>query len=196
MNLEALEDMPRSRKIGLILLVCIVLIGGYLYFIFLPMESQVSQLKDAIYRLNRDIAVNEIKLKKLDKLKKENMLLKQKLDTLKAQLPEEEEVSELLKQVSDLSRESGLEIILWKPRERKKDSSGMYIEIPVDVEVSGSYHALAIFFDKIRKLPRIVNISNLTMGGAKVVGDRIRIHSKFTATTFAIAKNLPEAKKR
>jgi len=189
MNTEALENLPKSQKIILIIGVCVILIGGYLYFFFLPMESQVSQLRESIYRLNRDIAVNEIKLKKLDKLKRENMLLKKKLDLLKAQLPEEEEVSELLKQISDLSRESGLEIILWKPRERKKDPSGMYIEIPVDVEVSGSYHALAIFFDKIRRLPRIVNISNLTMGGAKVVGDRIRIHSRFTATTFAIARN-------
>jgi len=127
------------------------------------------------------------------------MQLQSQLAMLQAQLPMEQEVSSLLKQVSDLSIESGLEVKLWKPGARKKDSSGMYLEIPVDVEVSGGYHSLASFFDRISKLPRIVNITNLNMDGAKVSGGGTSIQNKFVATTFSAViegtEDLPDSKK-
>lgn len=196
MAFEAIENMPRSRKIALIVLGGIIIIGGYFYFIFFPLRGEITVLKNTISNLNREITINEIKLRKLDRLKVENRALQRKLEILQAQLPEEEEVSGLLKQISDLSLESGLEILLWKPGERIRNPSGMYMEIPVDVEVSGGYHALATFFDKISKLPRIVNISNLMMDGAKVVGERVLIRSRFTATTFAITREGEKQQKK
>ena len=111
--------------------------------------------------------------------------LQAQLNELRAQLPAESEVSGLLKQISDLSIESSLEVKLWKPGARKKDPSGIYTEIPVDVEVSGGYHALATFFDKVSKLSRIVNVTGLSMDGSKAVGETVFIQDKFVATTFA-----------
>ena len=55
----------------------------------------------------------------------------------------------------------------------------------MDVEVSGGYHALASFFDKVSKLSRIVNVTGLSMDGSRVVGDAVFIQDKFVATTFA-----------
>ncbi len=185
MNLESLENIPRSQKIILIVIVFTIIIGGFVYFIFLPGKAQVDVLAKSVTDLNRDIMTNEVKLRRLDQLKIENAQLQAQLNELRAQLPVEAEVSGLLKQISDLSLESGLSIKLWKPGERKKDPSGLYTEIPVDVEVSGGYHALGTFFDKVSKLPRIVNITGLNMDSARVVGNRVFIQDKFIATTFA-----------
>lgn len=199
MNLKDLGNLPRSQKIMLLALIFIVLIGGFVYFIFLPGKAEFDALKTSVNELNQKINTNEVKLRRLEELKVENMQLQSQLAMLQAQLPMEQEVSSLLKQVSDLSIESGLEVKLWKPGARKKDSSGMYLEIPVDVEVSGGYHSLASFFDRISKLPRIVNITNLNMDGAKVSGGGISIQNKFVATTFSAViegtEELPDSKK-
>ena len=199
MNLKDLGNLPRSQKIILLALIFIVLIGGFVYFIFLPGKAEFDALKTSVNELNQKINTNEVKLRRLEELKVENMQLQSQLAMLQAQLPMEQEVSSLLKQVSDLSIESGLEVKLWKPGARKKDTSGMYLEIPVDVEVSGGYHSLASFFDRISKLPRIVNITNLNMDGAKVSGGGISIQNKFVATTFSAViegtEELPDSKK-
>lgn len=185
MNFEALENIPRSQKIIIVVLIIIVVIGGFVYFVFLPTKAEIDVIKNGIYELNRQINNNDVKLRRLDQLKIENKQLQSELSLLQAQLPAEQEVSGLLKQISDLSVESGLEVKLWKPGGRKNDPSGLYTEIPVDVEVSGGYHALATFFDRVSKLPRIVNITNLNMEGAKVTGGNLFIQNKFIATTFA-----------
>ena len=199
MNLKDLGNLPRSQKIILLALIFIVLIGGFVYFIFLPGKAEFDALKTGVNELNQKINTNEVKLRRLEELKVENMHLQSQLAMLQAQLPMEQEVSSLLKQVSDLSIESGLEVKLWKPGARKKDTSGMYLEIPVDVEVSGGYHSLASFFDRISKLPRIVNITNLNMDSAKVSGGGTSIQNKFVATTFSAViegtEDLPDSKK-
>jgi len=195
MNLEAIENMPRSQKILIVILVGIIVIGGFVYFVFLPRKAEMDNLKNRTYELNKQINNDEVKLRRLEQLKVENEQLQRQLDELQAQLPAEQEVSGLLKQISDLSVESGLEIKLWKPIGRKKDPSGLYIEIPVDVEVSGGYHELATFFDRVSKLPRIVNISNLSMENAKVSGRSVAIRSKFIATTFAAVSEGVEQKR-
>ncbi len=185
MNIESIDNIPRSQKTLLLILVFTIIIGGFVYFIFLPGKAEVDAVGKQVSDLNREIMTNEVKLRRLDQLKIENAQLQAQLNELRAQLPAEAEVSGLLKQISDLSLESGLSIKLWKPAERKKDPSGLYTEIPVNVEVTGGYHALGTFFDKVSKLPRIVNITGLDMDSAKVVGKSVFIQDKFIATTFA-----------
>ncbi len=195
MNLGFLENIPRSQKITVAALLVILVVGGFGYLIFLPQKAVIDALKNSIYEINRQINNDEVKLRRLDQLIIENKQLQLELGELQAQLPAEQEVSGLLKQISDLSVESGLEVKLWKPGGRKNDLSGLYTEIPVDVEVAGGYHALATFFDRVSKLPRIVNITNLSMDNTKVVSDSIFIQNKFVATTFAAASENAEPPK-
>ena len=102
MNLETIENIPRSQKIILIALVFTIIIGGFIYFIFLPAKTQIDVLEKSVTDLNREIMTNEVKLRRLDQLKIENAQLQAQLAELRAQLPAEEEVSGLLKQISDL----------------------------------------------------------------------------------------------
>ncbi|MBI5192556.1 MAG: type 4a pilus biogenesis protein PilO [Nitrospirae bacterium] len=186
MDLSSLENMPRFQKILLIILLFVIIVGGFIYFIVMPKKGQIDILSNNVDDLNRQITINEVKLRRLDRLKVENQILQARLKELQAQLPAEQEVSNLLKQISDLSVESGLEVKLWKPGPRKDDASGLYVVIPVDVELSGGYHELGTFFDRVSKLPRIVNISNVSMEGVKVTAGKAAIQNKFIATTFAV----------
>jgi type IV pilus assembly protein PilO len=112
-----------------------------------------------------------------------------RLDELKLQLPEEKEVSTLLKQVSDLGIRSGLHIMLWKPEQKKTHPSGIVYVIPVKVELTGSYHSLGYFFSSLTKLDRIVNISDIKLSDPKPGKDVASLKVSFTATTFS---SIPE----
>jgi type IV pilus assembly protein PilO len=127
-----------------------------------------------------------VKVRKLDELRVEYEKLKLQLAALKQIMPEEKEVSVLLKQISDLGLTSGLVIVLWKPTSRIQDPEGVYVEIPVQVEVLGGYHDLGVFYSHISRLPRIVNISNIKLTNPKRSKiEKQVITAVFTASTFS-----------
>jgi type IV pilus assembly protein PilO len=152
----------------------------------MPKSNEAEILNSKIIKLNKEIVNSEAKIKRLDALIIENTALKRKLARLKEQLPEEKEVSGLLKQISELGLKSGLEILLWKPQARKTDPQGLYVEIPVNVEVLTEYHELGVFYSHISRLPRLVNISDIKMKVDKMATGRI--NAVFTARTFASVK--------
>ena len=185
LNLNAIKALPTYQKalMGGILVVAVVA----LFFVFIakPKIDAIKTLEQQIAQLNNDIQINQAKARRLDELKRENAELAHQLAVLKEQLPPESEVASLLKQVSDLGIKTGLDFKLWKPSERRPGASGLYTEIPVDVEVAGGYHAVAAFFDRIGKLPRIVNVSGLKMTSPKTDKGRLMIQTTFRATAFA-----------
>jgi type IV pilus assembly protein PilO len=57
--------------------------------------------------------------------------------------------------------------------------------MPVNVEVVGGYHTAALFFDRINKMPRIMNVSDLKMGSSRMEQERVVIQTVFELTAFA-----------
>ncbi|MDH4230481.1 MAG: type 4a pilus biogenesis protein PilO [Nitrospirota bacterium] len=139
---------------------------------------------------NNEIAASEAKVTKLDILKKENERLVNRINELKEQLPEEKEISSLLKQVSDLGIAAGLNIKAWRPGQKTTHPSGIVYEIPVSVEVDGTYHNLGYFLSSLTRLNRIVNISNMRLANPKVVKGENLLSASFKAATFTA---IPEA---
>jgi type IV pilus assembly protein PilO len=99
-----------------------------------------------------------------------------------AQLPTSKEIPSLLANISNLGKEAGLEFLLFRPV--PEVTREFYAEIPVEIKVKGTYNDVAIFFDKVGKMPRIVNIAGVTMEGAKETFGKWEITTSCTATTF------------
>ena len=78
-----------------------------------------------------------------------------------------------------------MKIGLWKPEQRKTHTSGIVYEIPVKVELSGSYHDLGDFFSSLTKFNRIVNISDIRLSDPKPEKGISREKITFVATTFS-----------
>lgn len=183
-----MKNIPVYLKI-IILVVSFLLPAILFYFlVYTPQTDEIKVLDRSISKLDNEIASAEVKVRRLDELRAENERLKQRLAELKEQLPEEKEVTILLKQISDLGLDSGLGIILWKPEARRADPSGIYIEIPVSMEVIGGYHNLGVFFSHISRIKRIVNVSNIKMSGFGRKAGRGLINAAFTASTFSSVK--------
>ncbi len=120
----------------------------------------------------------------LDELIAANKQLEIELAKKKEQLPPEEEAVMLLKQISDLGVRLGLDVKLWKPGSQSEDPSKLFVRMPVSVEVAGGYHTAGLFFDRINKLPRIINVSDLKMGAPRVDQGHVMIQTAFELTAF------------
>ena len=184
-GLSALKTVPMQVKVLILITLLVGMGGGYWYFLDDPLQTNVDNLKVEIGKLDTEINTNKEKAKNLEALKRANAELEQQLAKNKEKLPPEEEVAQLLKQLSDLGTRIGLNLKIWRPAARQEDSSKLYVKLPTNVEMSGGYHTLALFFDRISKLPRIINIGNMKMGGSKVERDRMSIQATFQITAFA-----------
>ena len=184
-DLSAFKTIPMQQKV-LILIILLSGIGyGYWYFYDDPLQTNIDILKVEIGKLDTAINTNKEKVKHLEELKRANVELEKQLVKNKEKLPPEEEAAQLLKELNNLGTRIGLNLKLWRPGARQEDPSKLFVKLPTNVEMSGGYHTLALFFDRISKLPRIINVSNMRMGGATAQQDRISIQATFQITAFA-----------
>jgi type IV pilus assembly protein PilO len=190
-NLDEFRVIPLPQKVVLLVLLVVAIGAGFYYLVFADKDQAIVVLDDEIGKLEKEIDAATLKVKHLDTLAAANKQLEQELLKKKARLPQEEEAGVLLKQVSDLAVKSGLDIKRWRPGAQVMHSSKLYMSLPVSVEVAGGYHTAALFFDKISKLERIMNVSNLRLGSARIEGDRAVIQTVFELTAFLAP---PEAK--
>jgi type IV pilus assembly protein PilO len=185
-----LKSLPGYAKVLLSLTPAVIIAAAVIFLVILPKSKEIKALETKISTQENEIAKDQAKAAKLPQLTLENEKLQKRLTELKQQLPEEKEVSSLLKQVSDLCMRAGLKVSLWKPEAKRTHPSGIVYEIPVKVELSGSYHNLGYFFSSLTKLNRIVNISEFKLGNAKADKGQAILKITFTATTFS---SVPES---
>jgi len=192
-NLNSIKNIPFHYQVIISVLPPLILIVAFVFMVYMPKNQEIDGLNLKLKTLTAEIAESEEKVKRLDALMAENKILKERLTELRKQLPQEKEVSVLLKQISELGLKSGLGIILWKPAPKKTDPEGLYVEIPVAVEVMSGYHQLGAFFSHISRLPRLVNISDIKLDIKKETNGITRIYAKFMARTFASVEPVVEA---
>ena len=180
------KTVPGYVKTIISILPALVIAVVVTFMVILPENKELKALDSKIQVQENEIAKSQAKAEKLTELITENQRLRKRLNELREQLPEEKEVSNLLKQVSDLGIVSGLRILLWKPEQKKSHPSGIVYEIPVRVELSGSYHNLGYFFSSLTRLNRIVNISDIKLSDPKPAKESTVLKVTFTATTFSV----------
>src|SRR2546422_1203807 len=184
-DLAAFKAVPLQQKIAMLVLALVGIGVGFYFYVEEPLQEKITSLKSDIAKLDTEINTNKIKIAKLEDLKQLNAELQRQLSKNQEYLPPEEEAVTLLKQLSDLGTRIGLDLKLWRPGARAEDSSKLFVRLPVDVEMSGGYHTLALFFDRIGKLPRIINVNKIKMGGGKEERGRVSVQTSFQLTAFA-----------
>jgi type IV pilus assembly protein PilO len=173
-----------SQKLILLVLLVAGISAAFYYYVATPKQESIAKLQEEIGKLDMEVQATTIKVQHLDELLAANKELEKELAKKKERLPPQEEAVMLLKQLSDLGIRLGLDIRLWKPGNQAEDPSKLFVRMPVSVEVAGGYHTAALFFDRINKLPRIINVSDLRMGSSKVEQDRVVIQTLFELTAF------------
>jgi type IV pilus assembly protein PilO len=173
--------------------------GCFVWFFYIPQTEQITKLKG-------DLDAAKTKLARLKNVEKNLRAFKKKYRDTELQfkqalklLPDKEEIPALLSSISNLGAQSGLEFLLFQPQ--KEVNRNFYAEIPLKIEVTGPYHNVATFFDKVSRLSRIVNIGDVKMTeatAAKTKSDTVILKTGCTATTYKFieVKEQPQKGKR
>lgn len=179
---EQIKGLPDWQKWLLPVLFSLFILAGYYYLVHQPQASQIGELERKLGNIQEELIKSRKLAARLPAFKAQLKELGFQLAALVNKLPDDKEIPELLVQISGLGMQTGLEFTLFKPTgEQRKD---FYAEIPVEIEVFGGYHQVARFFDRISKLPRIVNITNLSMGDPKMVQGQVVLKTRCMTTTY------------
>ena len=116
--------------------------------------------------------------------------LNSRLAALSAVLPEKEEVSELLRRLQTFAVQSNLTIRAFGPQAAV--TREMHSEWPYRLQLDGTYHNLGMFFDRISKFSRIINVSDVVIRAKEPAELNLTITAECTATTFVLL-DPPEA---
>ena len=164
-NTDKIGKLSKLYRILLCLGILAALIGPFFYFSFLPKLDTIDALKTENDSLETRLVRARAKAGQLKHFQAKLKEAEIEFKIVRKKLPEKKEIPSLLSSISRSGRDAGLEFILFQPQpERNKD---FYAEIPVSIMVTGSYHNVALFFDKLARLSRIETIENIKMTTAK-----------------------------
>lgn len=184
-DLDVLRTIPIAQKIALVAIVLGLIWVMFYFYYFEPQNNQIIQLDRQIEQFDKEIQTLTLKVKHMDEIIAANKQLEIEIAKKKERLPPKEEAIMLLKQLTDLGIRLGLDVKVWRPGKPSLHNSKLYVKMPVKVEVAGGYHTVAMFFDRVGNLPRIVNVSDLKMGSPKIEEGRVVIQTVFGLTAFA-----------
>ncbi len=180
-----LNALPKPARLGIMFGLPFLIASVSFFLLINPKLKVINKLEAEINKQRTEIADKKAKAERLDLLIKENELLKKRLAELLEQLPEEKEVSSLLREVSLFGQNSGLEITLWKPFEKKVHTSNIVYEIPVSIEATGSFNNFGSFLERIALMKRIVNIPDIKMSFQKQKEDTAELKIAFHVVTYS-----------
>jgi type IV pilus assembly protein PilO len=158
---ENIGRAPISLKLSILLLIFMIVIGLGLFYDTNDQLVELEKHERKENELKDEFRIKANRAAKLSLYKEQLADMRVSFGTLLRQLPEKTDVESLLVDVSQTGLASGLEVKKFKPGVEEK--KGFYAELPIALEVSGSFHQLASFISGIAALPRIVTISNLKL---------------------------------
>jgi type IV pilus assembly protein PilO len=176
-----MEDRPWYYALGIGLFVGAALAGAVHYVWFRPLNAEIEAKKVELDGLNQEIAKGRAAERKLSQFREEVKRLELELSKLLQILPSKRNTEELIKRIETLTRQGDFTLKTFKPGEFvQKD---FYAEWPITVDLDGTYHNLALFFDRMSRFSRIVNVEELKINTLEGVPGK-SIHSNFIAKTF------------
>jgi type IV pilus assembly protein PilO len=156
---------PLPIKIGGVAVLGVaILIAGFWFFIqdeidaYAAATKKEDELRETFLN-KKAMAVN------LSAYKQQMEDMRRTFGSLLRQLPNTTEVPDLLVDITQAGLGRGLEFVLFRPD--KEGPRDFYAELPISLEVRGTYHDLALFVSDVAALPRIVTFGDISIGVAK-----------------------------
>src|SRR5438445_7928183 len=153
------------------------------------MQTQITHHQGTLHALEDDLIQKQSIANNLAQFKHEKEVLERRLAQALTELPNEANIDDLIRSLSEIGTKSGLAINTIEPQGEARQS--FYAAIPIVMSVTGNYHEIGVFLDSLSKLARIVNVTNIKMGTARPVNEKLVVNANYVATTFRF---LPEPK--
>lgn len=188
---DKIEKLSKLYRVLISVGIFLIFIATAVFFLYMPKYKTIEALDKELAKLDQELQTAKKNAKDLKKFQQKMKDAEEQFKVVMKSLPEKEEIPSLLTSISDSGKQSGLEFLLFKPMsEQKKD---FYAEIPVAMKVSGDFHNVAIFFDRVARLSRVVNIRDISI---KPVKGSDALITACTAVTYKFIESEPPPKKK
>ena len=196
LNMDSILKLPKSKKILILIGILGVATALYYHSFFAPRQQELTVLKDDLNKLVKELTESKAVTKEHQRFKEQVAKLDQELKNALTQLPNEKEIPEILKNITSLGKESNLEFTLFRPK--AEEPQQFYARVPIELTVLGSYHHTGSFFDKVSKLPRIINVVDFNMTRAREIRkgeNEVLVRTSCLVNTYRFTEKKGEEKK-
>ena len=180
----SLNKLPWYAQVGLFVTLAVAGVGVFYYFYVMPAYAEMETRQQRLAALRADIAKGASTASQLSQFKQQVADLEARLEGLKAVLPEEKDVADLLRRIQTLATQSNLAIRGFKPA--ASVTKQLHAEWPIALQLDGTYHNLGVFFDRVSKFSRIINVSNINIRAKEKPELNSTITAECVATTFVL----------
>lgn len=191
MNIS-LTKLPWYGQVGAFVVLAAAAIGAFTYYYDMPARAEMVSREQQLAALRRDIEKGQATARKLPEFKQQVEELEGQLSNLRLVLPEEKDAADLLRRMQTVATQSNLTITSFKPAPVAMKQ--LHAEWPINLELTGNYHNLATFFDRLAHFSRIVNISELVVKSRDKGDTNTTIAANCVATTFVLLDKLEATK--
>ncbi|HVN22928.1 MAG TPA: type 4a pilus biogenesis protein PilO [Syntrophorhabdales bacterium] len=189
LDTNALTKTPRMYRILLMLALTAAAFAGVYFVLLVPQFDQKRYLESEYRNTKQELdRLTAIKAN-FEKSQKEYAQLKETLERVLVQMPEEKDVPNLLRQVSFVGQESKLRVKFFEPKPLQ--AKEFYMELPIELRYSGGYHNAGFFFDGVRKLDRIIHVANFTLE-SKMIASKPAMEGTCLAKTYVYNKQMAQ----
>ena len=188
--------IPIAKNKKIIIFSAIIIVPLSLFYLLLiqPAQDKITALKKQVQTSSEELNKVRKAARELPKHEQDFLKAKEIFELTSVLLPKSQEIPDLLRNISDLGRQSGLDFLSFIPGvETPKD---FYAEIPLDIKIRGPYHNLGLFLDKISKLERIVTVNNIKTEKVDLEGNEILLTSSCRLLTYRFTNIKPEQPKK
>ncbi len=180
----SLNKLPWYAQVGLFVALAAAGVAAFYYLYAVPAEQTLSAQRTRLAALRVDISQGMAIARQLPQFRAQVADLEGRLEGLKAILPDEKDFGELLRNLQTLAVQSNLTIRVFKPA--PVVIKQLHAEWPINIELDGTYHNLGLFFDRIGRFSRIINIGNMALKAKDKPDQNTSISVDCVATTFVL----------
>jgi Tfp pilus assembly protein PilO len=180
----SLSKLPWYGQLAAFVLVCAGAGYGFYTFYVADFQKDLALRRTHLTALKTDINKGVATARRLPEFQAQVTELGHRLDSLKNVLPEQKDVADTLRRLQGLAVQDNLTLLRFTPSVQKQQPQ--YAEVPYRLTAVGSFHNLALFFDRVSKFPRIINIGDIAITANPKADPNTTIIADMTATTFVL----------
>ena len=182
----SLNKLPWYGQLGIFVLIGAGAAGAFWNYYAVPANAEIETRQATLNQIRADINRGLTTARRLPEFRNEVTTLELQLERLRAVLPEQQDVADLLNRVNSMATQSNLRVLGFIPQAATKKT--LHTEWPIGLKLEGSYHDMGMFLERISKFPRIINVGNMTVKARDSQTARATVTIDVMATTFVLAE--------
>jgi type IV pilus assembly protein PilO len=182
----SLSKLPWHAQVGVFVVIGAAAVAGFWNYYARPANADIEARQATLMQVRAEVNRGQMTARRLPEFRQEVAALELQLDRLRAVLPEERDVADLLNRINGMATESNLRVLGFIPAATSKKT--LHTEWPIGLRLEGSYHDLGMFLERISKFPRIINVGNMRVKAREQQTSRSTVTIDVTATTFVLAE--------